>query len=147
MKLTSLTKRFASVGRWLATMLFCVSAIALGWQSNFSSAAIADPAPNLIAAADVGSQVQGKTSKDSGRAKNFIRDTKNQVQQTAKNNAARVDQATDNDGSFLEGKAKRDAARINKRAEEDAARTQEAVDSTKNVIERTVDSIKDTFSG
>ncbi len=146
MKLSSLTKRFTAVGRWMATMLFCVSAIALGWQS-FSTAAMAAPAANLIAAADVGSQVQGKTSKDAGRAKNFIRDAKNQVQQTAKNNAARVDQATDNDGSFLEGKAKRDSARINKRAEEDAARTQEAVDSTKNVIERTVDSIKDTFSG
>jgi uncharacterized protein YjbJ (UPF0337 family) len=129
--------------------LLCVVASIFIWLGAYLSDATAAAAPlsSLIAAADVGSQIQGKTSEDAGRAKNFIRDTKNQVEQTARNNAARVDRATDDDGSFVERKAKRDAVRIHQRAEEDAARTQEAVDNTKNAVERTVDSIKDAFSG
>lgn len=128
--------------------LLCVVASIFIWVGAYFSDAPAAAAPisNVIAAADVGSQIQGKTSEDAGRAKNFIRDTKKQVEQTARNNAARVDRATDDNGSFVERKAKRDAVRIHKRAEEDAARTQDAVDNTKNAVERTVDSIKDAFS-
>ncbi|MBE9189115.1 hypothetical protein IQ230_01780 [Gloeocapsopsis crepidinum LEGE 06123] len=139
MKLNRLI-RFSTVKRWIATMLLCLSAIA------FFPAYSAMAAPNAtLIAADLGDQVQEKTSEDAGRAKNFIRDTADSVEETARKNAKRVDQATD-DGSFVERKAKRDAARIEKRAEEDTARTQKAVDNTKNVIERTVDSIKDAFS-
>ena len=149
MKLNHLMKGLSAVGRWMATTLFCVSAIAFIWQGAFFSntAAMADPASNLIAATDVGKQVQGKTSQDAGRAKNFIRDTANRVEQTAKKNAGRVEQATDDNGSFVERKAKRDTARIEQRSEEDAARTQEAVDNTKNAVKSTVDKIKDAFSG
>ena len=148
MKLNYFTKKISTVGRWIATTVFCVTAIAFVWQGAFFSnnAAMADPAANLIAAADVGSQVQGKVSEDAGRAKNFIEDTKDKVKRTANKNADRVDQATDDDGSFVEGKAKRDRDRIEKRADEDAARTKKAVDNTKNAVERTVDSIKDVFS-
>ena len=148
MELNYFTKRLSTVGRWIATTLFCVSAIAFVWQGTFFSntAAMAGPAANLIAAADVGDQVQEKVSEDAGRAKNFIEDTKDQVKRTANKNAARVDRATDDNGSFVEGKAKRDRDRIEKRADEDAARTQKAVDNTKNAVERTVDSIKDAFS-
>lgn len=149
MKLNYFTKQLSTVGRWIATTLFCVSAIAFGWQGAFlpNTAAIAGPVTNLIASADVGDQVQGKTSEDAGRAKNFIRDTADRVERTAKKNAARVEDATDDNGSLVEGKAKRDAARIEERSEQDAARTQKAVDNTKNAVDRTVDSIKDAFRG
>jgi uncharacterized protein YjbJ (UPF0337 family) len=148
MELNYFTKRLSTVGRWIATTLFCVSAIAFVWQGAFFSntAAMAAPAANLIASTDVGDQVQEKASVDAGRAKNFIEDTKDKVKRTANKNAERVDQATDDDGSFVEGKAKRDRNRIEKRADEDAARTEKAVDNTKNAVERTVDSIKDVFS-
>ncbi len=148
MKLNYLLKQLSTVGRFLATTLFCVSAVAFVWQGAFFSntAAMADPAANLIAAADVGSQVQGKASEDAGRAKNFIEDTKDKVKRTANKNADRVDQATDDNDSFVERKAKRDRDRIEQRADEDAARTKKAVDNTKNAVERTVDSIKDAFS-
>ncbi|NMF66465.1 hypothetical protein DP113_22640 [Brasilonema octagenarum UFV-E1] len=144
MKLNNVIKRLSTVGRFLATTVFCVSAIAFVWQGAFFSntAAMANPATNLIATAD---QVKDKTSEDAGRAKGFIEDTKDKVKETANKNAERVDQATDN-GSILERKAKTDAKTIEKRADEDAARTKEAVDNTKNVIERTVDSIKDAFN-
>lgn len=147
MKLNYFTKRLSTVGRWVATTLFCVSAIAFVWQSAFfsSPAAMASPAANLIAAAGTDDQVKGKASVDAGRAKNFIEDTKDKVKRTANKNADRVDQATDG-GSFVERKANRDAARIEKRADEDAARTKKAVDNTKNAVERTVDSIKDAFN-
>ena len=141
-------KRLSTVGRFLATTLFCVSAIAFVWQGAFfpNTAAMADPAANLIASADLGNQVQGKASEDAGRAKGFIQDTKEQLKRTAKKNAARVEQATDNKGSYVARKAKRDAARIERRADEDAARTKSAVDKTKNAVGRTVDNIKDAFS-
>ncbi|MEC4816744.1 MAG: hypothetical protein SAK29_26270 [Scytonema sp. PMC 1069.18] len=148
MKLNYLTKRFSCVGRFLATALFCVSAIAFVWQGAFFSntTAMAAPTAYLIAEADLGSQIQGKVSEDTGRTKNFIRDTKESLKETANKNADRVEQATDNDGSFVERKANRDAARIEKRAEEDAARTEKALDNTKNFVERAVDNIKDAFS-
>jgi hypothetical protein len=148
MKLNYFTKPLSIAGRWIATTLFCLSAIAFVWQGSFFSntAAMAAPAANLIASAGTSDQVKGKASEDAGRAKNFIEDTKDKVKETANKNAARVDQATDDDGGFIEGKAKRDRDRIEKRADEDAARTEKAVDNTKNAIERTVDSIKDVFS-
>ncbi len=146
MKLNYFTKRLSTVGRWITTTVLCVSAIAFGWQGAFFSntAAMANPAVNLIASADMGDKVQDKVSNDAGRAKNFIRDTADKVERTANKNASKVDRATDN-GSFVERKANRDAAQIEKRAEEDAARTQKAVDNTKNVVEKAVDNIKDAF--
>lgn len=146
MKLNYFTNQFSTVKRWVATALLCVSAIAFVWQSGFlvNTAAMAAPT-TLIAAKDAGDRVQDKTSTDARRAKGFIRDTADKVEQTAKDNAARVDRATD-DNSPLERRAKKDAGRIEKRAEEDAARTQKAVDNTKNVVERTVDNIKDALS-
>ena len=147
MKLNYFMKRLSIAGRWMATTVLCLSA-AFVWQGAFFSntAAMADPAANLIAAADVGSQVQGKASEDAGRAKNFIEDTKDKVKRTANKNADRVEQATDENDSFLERKAKRDRDRIEQRADEDAARTKKAVDNTKNAVERTVDSIKEVFN-
>lgn len=148
MKLNDFPKGFSTVARWIATTLFCVSAIAFVWQGAFFSntLAIAAPAANLIASTDVGDQVQEKASVDAGRAKNFIEDTKDKVKRTANKNADRVEQATDDNSSFVERKAKRDRDRIEKRADEDAARTKKAVDNTKNAVERTVDKIKDAFS-
>lgn len=147
MKLNYFTKHFSTVGHWIATTLFCVSAIAFMWQGAFFSntTAMAAPTATLIATADAGNEVKDKTREDAGRAKNFIEETKDQVKRTANKNAARVDESTDN-GSFIEGKAKRDRDRIEKRADEDAARTKKAVDNTKNAVERTVDNIKDAFN-
>jgi hypothetical protein len=146
MKLNYFTKPLSIVGRSIATTLFCLSAIAFVWQGAFFSntTAMAAPTANLILAADVGDQVQDKVSKDAGRAKNFIEDTKDKVKETANKNASRVDQA-DDEGSFVERKAKSDKNTIEKRANEDAARTEKAVDNTKNAVQRTVDSIKDAF--
>ncbi|MCY7391332.1 MAG: hypothetical protein LH647_07490 [Leptolyngbyaceae cyanobacterium CAN_BIN12] len=139
--------KLSSIGRWMTTTLLCVSAIAFIWQGAFFSntASLANPATNLIASRDAGDKVQGKASKDAGRAKGFIEDTKNKVEDAAKSNAAKVDNATDGNNIF-ERKAKKDAGRIVKRAEKDADRTQQAVDNTKNAVERTVDSIKDAFN-
>jgi hypothetical protein len=139
-------KQLSTVGRFLATTVLSVLAIAFVWQGAFFSnpAAMANPTANLIASADAADQIKDKTSTDAGRAKGFIRDTADKVKEAAKSNAAKVDRATD-DGSFVERKAKEDAATIQRRAEEDAYRTQKAVDNTKNAVERTVDKIKDVF--
>jgi ElaB/YqjD/DUF883 family membrane-anchored ribosome-binding protein len=147
-KLNYFMKRLSIAGRWMATTMLCLSALAFLWQGAFFSntAAMAAPAANLVLAADVGDQVQEKASEDAGRAKNFIEDTKDKVKETANKNAARVDQATDENDSFVERKAKRDRDRIEQRADEDAARTEKAVDNTKNAVEGIVDSIKDVFS-
>ncbi|MEH2248210.1 hypothetical protein [Nostoc sp.] len=147
MRLNYLTKQLSTVKRWMATTLFCMLAIAFVWQGAFFSntSAMAAPTATLIASADAGDQVKDKTSKDAGRAKNFIQDTTDKVKEAARSNASKVDQATDDNGSFVERKAKRDAATIQRRADEDSARTQKAVDDTKNVVERTVENIKDAF--
>jgi len=147
MKLNYFTKGLSTVGRYLAATVLCVCAMAFVWQGAYFSntAAIASPAINSIAAADIGDNVQEKASKDAGRTKNFIQDTEEKVKDAAKTNAAKVDRASDN-GSFVERQAKEDAATIEKRAEEDSARTQKAVDNTKNAVERAVDSIKDAFN-
>lgn len=146
MKLNFSAKQRSIVGRWLTTALLCVSAIAFVWQGAFpsSTTAMAAPTANLIATADAGSEIQGKASKDAGRAKGFVRDTTDKLKETAKTNAAKVDRATD-DGSAIGRKAKKDAVRIERKAENDSARTQNAIDKTKNAVERTVDSIKDAF--
>lgn len=145
MKLNYFTKWLSIAGCWVATTLFCLSAIAFVWQGGFfaNSVAMADPSVNLIASAD---NVKDKASNDAGRAKGFIRDTADKVERTANKNAEKVEKATDDNGSFLERKAKKDADRIEQRAEEDASRTEKAVDKTKNAVERTVDNIKDAFS-
>lgn len=147
MKLNYFMKQLSTVGRFLATTLLCLSAITFVWQGAFFSntAAMANPATNLIAAADAGDRVQEAADDVAKGSKKFIRDTADKVKETANKNAAKVDQADDN-GSFVERKAKRDRNRIEKRAEEDAARTQKAVDNNMNFIERTVDNIKDAFS-
>lgn len=146
MQLNYSAKRLSVIGRWLTTALLCVSAIAFVWQGSFFSnaTAMAAPATNLIAAADAGSEVQGKASKDAGRTKGFVRDTTDKLKKTAKTNAAKVDRATDDD-SAIGRKAKKDAARIERKADKDSARTQTAIDKTKNAVESAVDNIKDAF--
>ena len=148
MKLNYFTKPLSLLGRWMATTLFCLSAVTFVWQGTFFSntSAMAAPTANLIASAGTSDQVKGKASVDAGRAKNFIEDTKDKVKETANKNADRVDQATDDNDSFVERKAKRDRDRIEKRADEDAARTEKAVDNTKNAVEGVVDSIKNVFN-
>jgi hypothetical protein len=146
MKLNNLMKQVSSVGRWVITTLFCLSAIAFVWQGAFFSntSAIAAPATNSLIAADMGDRVRDKASETAEGSKNFIQDTKNKVERTAKKNAERVDRATDsNNGGFFERRARKDAARIEKRAEEDAARTQKAVDKSMNAVKRTADNVKD----
>ncbi|MFN6565871.1 hypothetical protein A6770_17970 [Nostoc minutum NIES-26] len=147
MKHNYFMQRLSTIGRWMATTLFCLLAIAFVWQGAFFSntSAMANPSANSVLLADAGNEVKSKASEDAGRAKGFIEDTKDKVKRTANKNAAKVDEATDN-GSFAERKAKRDAARIQQRADEDASRTKEAVDNTKNVVEKAVDNIKDAFS-
>jgi hypothetical protein len=148
MKLNYLLKQLSTVGRFLATALFCVSAVAFVWQGAFfsNSAAMAAPTATLIAEADVSSQVQDNLNKGAKLSKDFIEDTKERVERTASKNADKVEQATDDNGSVAERKANRDEARIYKRAEEDAARTKEQVDRSKNAVESAIDSIKDAFS-
>lgn len=147
MKLNYFMKRLSTVGRSIARVVFCLSAIAFIWQGAFfpNTAAMADPAANLIAAADAGDRVKGAADEVAKGSKNFIRDTADKVERTANKNAAKVDRA-DDEGSVVEGKAKRDRDRIEQRAEEDAARTEKAVDNNMNVVKRGVDSIKDAFS-
>jgi len=147
MKLNYVRQRFSIVGRFLATVLFSVSAIAFVWNFAFFSnnVAMANPAPISIAAADAGDRVQAATDDVAKGSKNLIRDTKDKVKQTANKNASKVDRA-DDEGSFVERKAKRDRNRIEQRAEEDAARTEKAVDKSKNFVDRTVENIKDAFS-
>ncbi|MBD2355438.1 hypothetical protein H6G41_12575 [Tolypothrix sp. FACHB-123] len=145
MQLNYFTKKLSTVVRWLATTLFCLSAFAFVWQGGFLANTTAMANPVVIASADAGDRIQSKASEDAGRAKNFIRDAADKVEETANKNASKVERATDNDGSFVERKAKRDRATIERRAEEDAARTQKAVDNTKNAVERAVDSVKDAF--
>ncbi|KAB8319913.1 hypothetical protein SD81_014125 [Tolypothrix campylonemoides VB511288] len=148
MKLNYLLKSVSTVGRFLATALFCVLAVAFVWQSAFFSntAAMAAPAATLIAEADISSQVQDTLDKGAKLSKDFIEDTKERVERTASKNTDRVEQATDDNGSVAERKANRDETRIYKRAEEDAARTKEQVDRSKNAVEGVIDTIKDAFS-
>lgn len=133
------------LSRWIANAVLCLAAIALIWQGALPTfSAMAAPS-SVIAAADPVDKANESYQEGASRSKGFIEDTKEKVQQAAKDNAGRVDAATD-DNSPIAGKAKRDAARIQKRAEEDADRTQNAVDSAKSAVQRTVDSIKDALN-
>jgi uncharacterized protein YoxC len=147
MKPNYFMKRLSAAGRFLATTLFCLSAIAFVWQGAFFSntSAMAAPDATLIASKDGADQVKEKTNEFAGQNKNFIDDVRDKVKETANSNASKVDDATDG-GNFIERKAKRDKARIEKRADEDAARTKEAVNNSKNAVKGAVDSIKDAFS-
>ena len=109
MKLNYLTKRLSTMGRWVATTLFCLSAIAFVWQGAFLSntTAMANPAANLIASKDVGDQIKEKVDEGAGAAKNFVRDSQDKVKQTARTNASKVDESTES-GNFAERKAKRE---------------------------------------
>ncbi|XWK88011.1 MAG: hypothetical protein U7127_28145 [Phormidium sp.] len=131
---------FTKVARKIATVLFCVCAIAFTWQGAFlsNSAAIAAPATNLIAVAD------NPTEFAEGH-KSFVRDAADKVKKTANENASKVDDATDG-GNFIERKAKRDRDRIERTADDHAAKTQEAIDKSTNAFERTVEGIKDAFN-
>jgi len=135
----SITKLLSTVGRWTATALFCVSAIAFVWQGAFFShaTAVAAPGISVIASTDAGNQIKREN-------KGVVRDAAEAVKETANKNANRVEQATDN-GSYIERKAQRDAARIEKRANEDSDRTQKAIDNSVGVVERAVEGIKDAF--
>lgn len=130
---------FTKVARKIATVLFCVCAIAFTWQGAFlsNSAAIAAPQTNLFAVAD------NPTEFAEGH-KSFVRDAADKVKKTANENAKKVDESTDS-GSFIERKAKRDRDRIEQTADDHAAKTQEAIDKSTNVFERTVEGIKDAF--
>jgi uncharacterized protein YjbJ (UPF0337 family) len=147
-KLNSFTKSLSVAGRWMTKALMGFMAVVLLWQGAFLSniSAVAAPANTLIAA-DLGVEAQSKVGKDTGRAKNFIQDTKETVEKAARDNASKVDDATGDDSNFIERKARRDASTIHKRAEEDANRTEKAVDNTRNAVEGAIDSIKDAFGG
>ena len=146
MKRIDLAKSFKTAGRWLATAAICLSAIAFVWQGGFvmDTSALANPANNWIAAADLDDQVQNKVGQDARNTKGFVRDTAESVKETARNNANRVSNATDGD-NLIQRKAQRDAGRIQQRANEDASRTQGAIDDTKNFVQNAVDNIKDAF--
>ncbi|MDF5723742.1 MAG: hypothetical protein PUP91_25405 [Rhizonema sp. PD37] len=145
MKLNYVTKGLTRVGRFLATTMFCVSAIAFVWQGAFFSntAAMANPAVSLIASGDLGDQIKDKASEGFDKSRNFIDDTKESLKNTANKNANKVE-AESNDIDVV-GKANRDAARIEERSDTHAANTKEAVDKTENFVESTIDKIKDAF--
>ena len=140
MELNYFMKKLSTLGRWIATTVFCLSAIAFVWQGAFftNTSAMAGSSTYLIATSDATDSLREKS-------KEFIRDTKDTVKDAARSNASRVDNTADN-GSTVERKANKDASRIQKRAEEDAARTEKAVDNNLNAVERTIDNIKDAFT-
>ncbi len=145
MKPNHFTKQLSTVGRWAATTLFCLSAIAFVWQGSFFANPSAIAAPISIASKDVGDKVQEKAQDVAKGSKNLIRDTKDKVEDAASSNAKKVEKSTDSD-SNVESKAKSDRDTIYKRAEEDAARTEKAVDKSMNAVERAVENIKDAFN-
>ncbi|BCL36714.1 hypothetical protein NSMS1_31610 [Nostoc sp. MS1] len=140
MELNNFMKKFSGLGRWIATAVFCLSAIAFVWQGTFfaNTSAMAGTSTYLIASSDATEGLREKS-------KEFIRDTKSTVKDAARSNANRVNDA-DETGSAVERKANKDASRIQRRADEDAARTERAVDNNLNAVERTIDNIKDAFN-
>jgi len=144
MKLNYCRQRISVVGRWMASSLLCLAAIAFVWQGGFFLDTNAMAAPATLIAANVGDQIQGAADEVRARSKDLIRDTQDKVEKTAEKNASKVDEADDK-GSFVERKAKRDKARIEKRASEDAARTEKAVDKSMDAVKGTVENIKDAF--
>ncbi len=145
MKLNHFTKQLSTVGRWIATSLFCLSAIAFVWQGAFIADNSAMASPTLVATRDTGDKVKDTTDDIAKSSKNFIRDTKDKVQDAANSNAKKVDKSTGDD-SVAERKAKSDRDTIYKRAEEDAARTEKAVDNNMNAVKGAVEKIKDAFN-
>lgn len=145
MKPNSFTKQLSTLGRWVATTLFCLSAIAFVWQGAFIADNSAMASPTLVATRDAGDKVKDKADDVAEGSKNFIRDTKNKVEDAASSNAKKVEKSTDND-SAAESKAKSDRDTIYKRAEEDAARTEKAVDNNMNAVKGAVEKIKDAFN-
>jgi hypothetical protein len=136
---------FKNLGRWVATTLFCLSAITFVWQGAFFADNSAMAAPISIASRDAGDKVKDKAEDVAKGSKNFIRDTKDKVKDAASSNAKKVENSTDTN-STVESKAKSDRDTIFKRADEDAARTEKAVDKSMNAVERTVENIKDAFN-
>ena len=124
-------KQFSSIRRWIVTGMLSLLTIAFVWQGAFvaNDTAMADS----MMLAESG-RIENKVDRDVEQTKSFIEDTKEQVQQTANQNASKVDRATENN-SLLENKAEKDAARIEQKADKDAARTKDAVDKTQNIIE------------
>lgn len=145
MKPNSFIKRLSTLGRWVATTIFCLSAIAFVWQGAFIADNSAMASPTLVATRDAGDKVKDKADDVAEGSKNFIRDTKNKVQDAASSNARKVDKSTGDD-SVAERKAKSDRDTIYKRAEEDAARTEKAVDNNMNAVKGAVEKIKDAFN-
>lgn len=109
MKLNYFTKGLSIVGRWIATTLFCVSAIAFIWHGAFivNTSAMANPATNLIASVDA-DDAKSKAREDARNTKGFVQETRDKLKEAANSNANKVDDATDN-GSFIGRKAQRDA--------------------------------------
>jgi len=144
-KLNYFMKRLSTVGRWMATTLVCVAAIAFVWQGGFFSntTAVADSTPQLIATSGA-DQIKGAADKVTEGSKKIIRGTENKVKETANTNAAKVDQA--DDGGIAERKATRDKNRIERRAEEDADRTEKRAEKSMGAVKDAVDNIKDAFS-
>lgn len=140
MELNYFMKKLSTLGRWIATTVFCLSAIAFVWQGAFfaNTSAMAGTTTYFIATSDATDSLREKS-------KDFIRETKATVKDAARSNASRVNDATDNNNA-VERKANKDASRIQRRAEEDAARTERAVDNNLNAVERTIDNIKGAFN-
>lgn len=145
MKPNSFIKQLSTLGRWVATTLFCLSAIAFVWQGAFIADNSAMASPTLVATRDAGDKVKDKADDVAEGSKNFIRDTKEKVKDAASSNARKVDKSTGDD-SVAENKAKSDRDTIYKRAEEDAARTEKAVDNNMNAVKGAVEKIKDAFN-
>ncbi|KJH70571.1 hypothetical protein [Aliterella atlantica] len=145
MKLNNFTKQLSTLGRWVATTVFCFSAIAFVWQGGFFVDNSAMASPTLVASRDAGDKVKDAADDVAKGSKNFIRDTKDKVEDAASSNARKVDKSTGDD-AVAERKAKSDRDTIYDRAEEDASRTEKAVDKSMNAVKRTVDNIKDAFN-
>jgi cytoskeletal protein RodZ len=124
MNLNQQAKRLSNIKRWVAMAIFGLFVTLGTWQTIFFA-----------------------NGNDTRRAKDFVQDTKERVQKTAKGNANKVDQATDNETDFIGSKAKKDQGRIEAKAEKDSARTQKAINKTENAVKRTVDNIKDSLGG
>ncbi len=147
MKLNYFTKGLSTIGRFLATTLFCVSAFTFVWQGAYFSntSALASGNQVLIASTDAADKAQEAAGETKGKSKGFVENTKDFVKDAAKSNASKVDNATDDDNPIAR-KAKSDAATIQQRAEEDASRTEKAIDKNVGAVQRTIENIKDAFS-
>lgn len=144
MKLNKFTKWAAMLGRWTATMVFCVVATTFVWQGAFLSNTQAIAAPHLIATS-AGDKIEQAADDVRAGSKDLIRDVKGNVKKAAADNAAKVDRA-DDEGSFVERKAKEDKARVQSKAEADAARTENVVDKSMDAVKSAVNKVESVFS-